>query len=277
MPNDNLPNDPQATAAASSAPESSPPPAATNRAPVDAGTYAQYLLHARSEIEFILERLHDDASQITMFFNEGKDMLLTAVVAIEEDDLILDFGASMDTNRKAVAADRLFCVTQHDKVRIQFILRGIERVEYQGQPAFRTRIPDEVLRLQRREFYRLTMPVTRPLKCTLAIPEASGAVNTLELNIVDISGGGLGLSLPDTMSLNHDTIYRGCKFELPEIGSVSADLRLRSQFDIVLKSGARVRRAGCEFVKPAGPMLTLIQRYIIKVERERKARESGLI
>lgn len=244
---------------------------------MDTSNYAQYLLHSRSEIGFILERLADDGAQITIFFNEGKDMLLTTVVAVEENDVILDFGASMDTNRKAQTVDRLFCVTQHDKVRVQFILRGLERIDYQGQPAFRAKIPDEVLRLQRREFYRLTMPLTRPLKCTLPIPEASGAVNILELNIVDISGGGLGLSLPDTMVLNPDIVYKGCQFALPEIGTVSADLRVRSQFDIVLKSGARVRRAGCEFVKPSGPMLTLIQRYIIKVERERKARESGLI
>jgi len=37
-----------------------------------------------------------------------------------------------------------------------------------------------------------------------------------------------------------------------------------------------VRRAGCEFMNLPGPMQTLIQRYIIKIERERKAHESGL-
>jgi c-di-GMP-binding flagellar brake protein YcgR len=47
-------------------------------------------------------------------------------------------------------------------------------------------------------------------------------------------------------------------------------------FEITLRSGARIKRAGCEFVKLPGQMSTLVQRYIIKVERERKARESGM-
>ena len=37
-----------------------------------------------------------------------------------------------------------------------------------------------------------------------------------------------------------------------------------------------MKRAGCEFCNLSGPMATLIQRYIIKVERERKARDSGI-
>ena len=41
--------------------------------------------------------------------------------------------------------------------------------------------------------------------------------------------------------------------------------------------GAIIKRAGCEFKNLSGPMLTLVQRYIIKVERERKAKERGLI
>jgi c-di-GMP-binding flagellar brake protein YcgR len=51
---------------------------------------------------------------------------------------------------------------------------------------------------------------------------------------------------------------------------------VRSVFEMTTRSGSKSQRAGCEFVKLPGPMLTLIQRYIIKVERERKARESGM-
>jgi len=47
-------------------------------------------------------------------------------------------------------------------------------------------------------------------------------------------------------------------------------------FETVSRTGNKAQRAGCEFVKLPGPMLTLIQRYIIKVERERQARGSGI-
>ena len=67
-----------------------------------------------------------------------------------------------------------------------------------------------------------------------------------------------------------------CRIELPEVGTVTGTAIVRSVFETVTRSGSKSQRAGCEFVKLPGPMLTLIQRYIIKVERERKARESGM-
>ena len=53
-------------------------------------------------------------------------------------------------------------------------------------------------------------------------------------------------------------------------------------FCLILRSCASVnstvaKRAGCQFVDLPGQMLTLIQRYIIRVERERKARETGMM
>jgi c-di-GMP-binding flagellar brake protein YcgR len=245
--------------------------------PVEAGNYAQYLLRAKSEIQFILHGLLEAVSQMTVFFNEGKDMLLTTLVDLDDEYIYLDFGASMEVNRKALTVDRLFCVTQQDKVRIQFILRGLEQVEFAGRPAFRALLPDEVLRLQRREFFRLTTPVMKPLKCVIPVPDTSGNMNALEVSVVDVSGGGIAIALPEGVDLNPDIEFRGCRMELPEIGVITTNLRIRNQFEITLKSGGRVRRAGCEFMNLAGPMLTLLQRYIIKVERERKARESGLL
>ncbi|GAB1394009.1 hypothetical protein MASR1M60_21730 [Rhodocyclaceae bacterium] len=239
--------------------------------------FSQYMLRTHAEIQVVLRGLYDHVSQITVFFNEGKDMLLTTLAEVGDDHLILDYGPSGETNRKALEADRHFCVSTLEKVRVQFILRGFSKVEHEGRTAFRCALPDEVLRLQRREFYRLVTPLMRPLKCTMPLHRADGSSHVHEANIFDISGGGLGVSAPDAgIPFERDMELPGCRIELPEVGVVVGTLRVRSIFDVVLRSGAHVRRAGCEFVKLPGPMATLIQRYIIKVERERKARESGL-
>jgi c-di-GMP-binding flagellar brake protein YcgR len=244
---------------------------------LEPGDYAQYLLHAKSEIVFVLKSLLEHVSQITIFFNEGKDLLLTTLVAIEDDAVVLDFGASSETNRKALTVEKLFCVASLEKVRIQFLLRGLSQTTYEGRPAFRAAFPTDVLRLQRREFFRLTMPITRPLKCQIPISEGEGGSEfVVDLNVVDISGGGLAIALPEGLDFAIDKEFSGCRIELPEVGMLVTTLKVRNQFEITLRSGGRVRRAGCEYVKLPGPMLTLVQRYIIKVERERKARESGM-
>lgn len=262
---------PDAAAPAPETPAEKPSPL------LEPNDYAQYMLRSRSEITFVLKSLLDHVSQITIFFNEGKDLLLTTLVAIEEDRIVFDFGASSEINRKAQTVEKLFCIAALEKVRIQFMLRGLKQITHKGRSSFAAAFPDELLRLQRREFFRLTMPITRPLKCQIPIPEAESGNNfVFDVNVVDISGGGLSIAMPEGLDFSKDRQFTNCRVELPEVGVLTCSLIVRNQFELVLRSGGRVRRAGCEFVKLPGPMLTLVQRYIIKVERERKARESGM-
>lgn len=238
--------------------------------------FSQYMLNSKSEMFAVFRGMVEHVSQVTMFFNEGRDMVLTSMINYDDDGLLLDLGASSDMNRKALEAQKLFCVTQLEKVKIQFILRGLQRVETKDGPAFFAALPDSVLRLQRREYYRLSTPITRPLKCNLSFATATGERKTIEAHVGDISGGGLGVvSIPLDIPLETG-LELSCKLDLPEVGLVNGTIVVRSVFETTTRSGVKSKRAGCEFVKLPGPMLTLIQRYIIKVERERKARESGM-
>lgn len=258
-------------------PNSSEPENKASGVVLEPSDYNQFLLHTRTEILFVLRSLIEHVSQITIFFNEGKDLLLTTLAAADEEGLIFDFGASSEMNRKAQEAEKLFCIATLEKVKIQFILRGMKRIEYEGRPAFRAEYPETLLRLQRREYYRLTMPVTRPLNCWIPLPDKDGQADSVTVHVVDISGGGMALvAPPDHVPFETDAEFPNCRIDLPEIGTVVATIKVRSVFEITLRSGTVLKRSGCEFVKLPGPMATLIQRYIIKVERERKARESGL-
>lgn len=234
------------------------------------------MLRSPTEVQLVLRGLLDRVSQITVFFNEGNDMLLTTLAHVASDHLILDHGPSQETNRKALEADKHFCVTMLDKVRIQFVLRDFTGTEHEGRPAFRCAPPDELLRLQRREFYRLVTPVARPLKCAIPIHHPDGT-QLHETNILDISNGGVCLLVPpEGVAFESGMEFPGCRIELPEVGILNNTLKVINIFEVTLKSGARMLRAGCEFENIPGPMMTLIQRYIVKVERERKARESGM-
>jgi c-di-GMP-binding flagellar brake protein YcgR len=264
----------------SPATESVPDPAPaqeTGTALLSLDDFSQYLLHTRSEMFTVFRGLVEHVTQLTMIFNEGRDMVLTSLMRYGDSGLVFDFGASAEMNRKALEADKLFCAAQLEKVKIQFILRGVKRIEADGRPAFLAPLPDSLLRLQRREYYRLQTPITRPLKCTIDFPVVGGSTHRVESHVADISGGGVCLTgLPSHLPLEKDMELPGCNIGLPEVGLIAAALRLRSVEEITSRSGTRSKRAGCEFIKLSGPMATLIQRYIIKTERERKARESGM-
>lgn len=237
--------------------------------------FSQYMLNSKSEMFAVFRGMVEHVSQVTLFFNEGRDMVLSSLISYKDSGLVLEFGASSEMNRKALEATKIFCVTQLDKIKIQFILRGLKRVEANGQPAFFAALPDSVLRLQRREYYRLAAPVARPPKCSVSFPAADSQRRTVEAHIADISGGGLSIaSIPLDIPMELG-LELSCRIDLPEIGTVTGTIVVRSVFETTTRSGVKSKRVGCEFVKLPGPMLTQIQRYIIKVERERKSRESG--
>lgn len=239
--------------------------------------HTQFLLRNKNEILFVLRSLLGSTDHITVYFNEGKHFLLTAIIAVDEDGLTLDYGGNKDANLRALAADKLYCVTSHDKIRIQFLLHGLREVVFQDGPAFRASLPDTILRLQRREYYRLTTPIAHPIKCRIPVDQQDAGIGAMEANVIDISGGGLAVMVPPAgMAFKAGDVFPNCRVELPEIGIIIATLEVRNVFDVTLRSGTQVARAGCQFSNLPGPMLTLVQRYIIKVERERKAREAGM-
>jgi c-di-GMP-binding flagellar brake protein YcgR len=247
---------------------------------MQADDYGKYLLHSRKEIQFILRAMRDKGDLVTVYFNQGNDFLLTTLLAITADGaaMLLDPGSNAEMNRKALESDKLIFIATHEKVKIQFTVHRLTRTEYEGREAYRAAVPEEMLRLQRREYYRLTAPIAHPLRCSIPVKMADGSRTTFETTVIDISGGGLAvMAPPEGVEFETDHLFENCRIELPEVGTITATLRVRNVFEFTTRSGARHKRSGCQFVDLPGHMLTLIQRYIIRVERERKARETGMM
>ena len=261
--------DPRAARVAADSPEPEP-----LLEPTD---HAAFLLRDRGDILPVLRGLQTAVDRVTVHFNEGRDFLLTAIIAVDEDSVTLDLGADEEMNQRALTADKVFCVARHEKVRVQFTLHGLRRVDHQGRPAFRTGLPDDLLRLQRREYYRLSTPIARPLKCLIPVTDDGGATTDIEVHVADISGGGMAFMQPaNGFVFAPDMRFANCRIELPEVGTLVATLQIRGVCDVTLRSGGKAPRIGCQFVRLPGPMVTLVQRYIIKAERERQARDAGM-
>lgn len=242
--------------------------------------YSEFLLHSRTEILFVLRTLIQKGAMMTAYCDEGRAFLLTTLVAIddENDRLVFDYGADEEMNRAALTAQKIVFTTQIDRVKIQFSLQRMQLIDWEKRPAFAAPLPKTLLRLQRREYFRLSIPLTAPVKCGVPVSRADGSIQPVEAQILDISGGGFGLMvMPDLKELFQiGTQFSECRINLPDEGPVLADIRVRSTFDVTTRSGGRYCRTGCEFVNLPGTRLTLIQRYITRIERERKARLTGM-
>ncbi len=156
---------------------------------------------------------------------------------------------------------------------MQFTLPYVRQVTHNGRPAFEAPLPERVLRLQRRDYFRLTAPVAQPMKCKLSLTEEDGKQRVIEAQVLDISGGGIAImSPPRGFDFVVDQVFESCEVDLPDLGTIRAALRVRNAFEITLRNGTKVKRSGCQFVNLPSSMLSRIERYIMKVERERKAR-----
>jgi c-di-GMP-binding flagellar brake protein YcgR len=245
--------------------------------PLALGELEKYQLRSKPEIVAVLHSLIKAGSFITAHFNDGKDFLLTTLLSLtpDESSLYLDLGGQASTNVKALNSDRFVCVTVLDKVRIQFPLLGLEQAQLNAKDCFLTRTPATLLRLQRREYYRIPTPIATPLKCRLSVPAEDGTTTMLEAKIVDISLGGMAVTLPlKCAPFEVGGLIEDCHFELPTVGAVTINLRMRSAIEVTLRNGVRLQRWGLQFVDLPAPMTVLIQRYIIHVERDRRVRET---
>jgi c-di-GMP-binding flagellar brake protein YcgR len=230
----------------------------------------RYLIRHTHEIERILRRVMESRSPLALYDTKGRDFILSTIVTLDPRDgfLQVEQGSSQVLNKRLVENGHATCVTTQDQVHIQFTAQDIQPDRLGAEPVFRFPIPRELLRLQRREYYRLGTSVINPVRCAIHTPQ--GFLDTV---VVDISIGGLGILSYEGANLLHPgESFHGCRITLPGTGDFAVSLTVRSIFDLTLKNGRVTHRAGCQFIDLPPSVETEIQRYINRVERERLAR-----
>lgn len=242
---------------------------------LQADDFSQYLLREPLEIRRVLDGLIDRRAMVTAYLDNSGHSFLTTPLGFSPDQssIMLDLSNDEQMNQRAEAAGQVICITQLDSIKIQFPLADIRRHPFEGRPALRAPMPDILLRLQRREYYRLVAPAAHALSCTIPVTDSSGLVSAYKARVVDISGGGVAVMVPPKgIPFEPEMEFPDCHIALPEAGAVHATLKVRNLFRLTNRQGITMLRAGCQFLDLPETMNTLINRYILKVERSRGGR-----
>jgi c-di-GMP-binding flagellar brake protein YcgR len=237
-----------------------------------------YEVQSRREIVALLRQIGEKKQLIRMKIKGEADVCVTSILEVDPDSglLILDRSVNREQNERIVRSGQVMCETYLDKIRILFRASGLQERDVDGTAALAARIPDSLIRLQRREFYRMPTPVSNPVPAIVPMPIDLGGGNAT-FPLADISCGGVAL-LDSKMMLN-STIgqtFTGCRIELPEIGTVTTSLQVRNALDVTMLNNKTSRRIGCMFVDISRANMAAVQRYITRLERERNARLAGL-
>lgn len=237
-----------------------------------------YQVESRREVIALLRSIGEKNQLLRLLINGEADVAVTSVLDVnpDEDEVIIDCSISSEQNQRIISARRLAFETTLDKIRIMFWTDGVYDAVYAGRPAFAFPTPTNMIRLQRRDLYRMETPLSNPVRCVIPLPEDLGGA-ICNFPLADISGGGIALMdekmvLDNTIGRN----YKNCRIDLKDIGTVVTTLQIRSSHDMTLLNGKTNRRLGCQFFDISRGMLNMVQKYITKLERERNARLNGL-
>ena len=226
------------------------------------GEESKFLIRSPKEIQLTLHALAQKKAVTVVYFNNGERFFKTVLLAANDKGIWLDVGPNEDDNNLLVNSDNITFVTMHHGAKVQFVCHQVQVAIYAAHPAFYFPLPTQMLRLQRRDYYRLSTSSDTPLKCIIP-PATAKSAQRHEITIMDISVGGIALVCKESsVNLEAGEVYPDCRIELPGIGTLIATIQVRNLFDVTSSSGAVTKHAGCEFVQMDGKMGMLLQRYI---------------
>ncbi len=228
----------------------------------------RFKVRSASEIDRLILAIMEGKGFVTVYSDTLQDFLVTSIIAMDRAKRSFYLGCGNDerVNQALLDSTSVMFTTTQDQIKIQFSTPAIVRVVYDNEPTFKASYPTEVIRFQRREYYRLATQILKPIKCF--IPAEDTLVETM---VVDISVGGIGvLSYRQGVPLEPGKEYHGCRLELPDSGTFLVSLSIRTTFDVTLKNGVLSHRLGCQFISLPGYVENEIQRYILRSERERR-------
>lgn len=229
----------------------------------------RFNVYSQVEIVALLRQLRDEGVLVTAYFDAEPGFAVTVVLEVNADfeEVIFDAPAEAIAHKRLLASRHIVFVGFLDHVKVQFVARLAEATTYREGPAFRVRLPEQVLRLQRRDFFRVRPPLSKPAKCL--VPYGDDGKQYESLRVLDLSVGGLAvLTYPEKFELPVGGVVNNCFVELPGVGSIVVSINVR-HVDPVPKDD-KARRCGCEFVDMAPASRVLLQRYINQVDAENR-------
>jgi len=230
-------------------------------------------LSGRREILFQLRSLIRQGARVSVTFDEGRHSFLTVLIDVSESDnaLYFDIGGSDETNRAFMKAERSQFATVVEGIRLQFSAKRASMTTVNGEQVFAVTLPTSMLRLQRREAFRLQLPSSKPYICRVR----RGSPQEIALPIYDISVGGLGIVVAEQLAYDAMEMLENCWIDLRESGMLAVALEVRYIMAKDNRSGKVHWHMGCRFVKASPANETMIQRFMARIEVERRALSVG--
>lgn len=233
---------------------------------------ARFAVNSKTEILFLLRAIQKRNLLVNLDIPGSRQIVVTSIIAVDaaHNTVILDSARGDALNHQLMSGKGAEFITQLDGVSIAFSTGAVTLCEYEKMPALRIAIPKSLIRLQRREHFRVPLPIARPVKCIVP-SQSADSQDPITAHIVDIGCGGVAISESSgRLGIEPGVVLTGCRILLPDEDVIFTALEVRNSAQIRLRNGAFQTRVGCKFVDLPNDMAAMLQRFVMMVERARR-------
>jgi flagellar brake protein len=241
----------------------------------DSHNNSRYAIWSRSEILHILSSIRQQNALINLSTEQTGDVFLSSMIDVDPKAnlLVMDPAQNPAVNERFVRDQKVMFETTLDQVRVYFTAERAWHCIHKGEAGICMHVPESIVRLQRRDYFRIRLPSARPVLCAIPAQGETGTSEWLAAIVDDISLGGIAILCNEgDMNAEYGMALAGCRLSLPEIGEIEADLQIRNITPLSMNKGGKKIRLGCQFISLSNAVENKLQRYIIKLECERRAR-----
>jgi len=202
-------------------------------------------------------------------FGANNESYITTLLSVNEGNntVVLDYGPKEDLNQRILNAGKVSFDTDYNGIKVSFAGTELNKIAHKGDSAFSMSIPRSLYWMQRREYYRVKSPLSKPSYCQLIV-EGREPVN---LKLYDISLTGfamLNVSKEVSDLLIPGTSFSQCKLILSEAGESPISFEICAKYIINPDKPQKIQKIGCKFNKITRSVEEVIQRYMHQIQRE---------
>lgn len=191
---------------------------------------------------------------------------VTTLLAVLPEQNLLRYRASghHELNRLLLEKERIVFSTRVGGILCRFAVEHPVQTELEGRQVLGTAFPDSLFWLQQRNYFRVVVPSTMPVRCLVSMRG-----EPVEFPVVDLSIAGVALY--DDLMRFDDAYGPGFRFStcilvLPEGGEVRTGIEIRNK---IIPAGSRRtsgQRIGCSLFGMTRHAIVTLQRFVFAIE-----------
>lgn len=225
------------------------------------------------QVAYHLNLLVNSKCLLSAHFGANNDAFITSILELDNKKslLVLDCGPKEYLNKHLLESNTVEFHSEYEGIKVAFTADKIKRIRYNDQNALVITIPDSLFWQQRRQFYRIKVPISHDTYCEIRLPENDKPVK-FKLHNISISGFCF---INDQMELSEALVptneFCDCTLYLNGAESETVSVIIKNKSTINPAKARKGQRIGCFFSKITVAGESRIQRYMQNVERESKS------